>query len=100
MHADGRMSVKSTAEDYRVQSTRTQGATNGERGSSGQHVSQGSGQVAVVVDAVDLEVAEESIFVWEKHIDKQSGEVYFFNPKTGVSQWDPPTVRPVKKQGK
>lgn len=38
-------------------------------------------------------VAPEDIFDWEKHIDKKSGEVYFFNPKTGESRWDPPPVK-------
>jgi len=42
--------------------------------------------------SIRLDVDDE-IFDWEKHIDKDSGEVYFFNPKTGESQWDPPTVK-------
>ena len=37
--------------------------------------------------------ADDDIFDWEKHIDKESGDVYFFNPKTGESDWDPPTVK-------
>lgn len=37
--------------------------------------------------------AESDIFDWEKHIDKKSGEVYFFNPKTGESRWEPPEVK-------
>lgn len=45
------------------------------------------------VDGADMEVADDTIFDWEKHIDKKTGDVYFFNPKTGVSQWDPPAVK-------
>lgn len=40
--------------------------------------------------------ASTDIFDWEKHIDKKSGEVYFFNPKTGESRWDPPEVNAPK----
>jgi hypothetical protein len=101
-----RMSVKSTIDDYRVQSVRVGQAS---RDSSGARAPSTGGraqeQLQMVVSsgevtAAELEVGDESIFVWEKHIDKNSGEVYFFNPKTGVSQWDPPTVRPAKKSGK
>lgn len=42
--------------------------------------------------SIRLEVDDE-IFDWEKHIDKSSGEVYFFNPKTGESRWEPPTIK-------
>ena len=58
------------------------------------------GEMVVSTEVAEIEINDESIFVWEKHIDKNTGEVYFFNPKTGVSQWDPPTVRPAKKSGK
>lgn len=42
--------------------------------------------------SIRLEIDDE-IFDWEKHIDKASGEVYFFNPKTGESRWEPPTIK-------
>jgi hypothetical protein len=38
-------------------------------------------------------VPQDSLFDWEKHIDKDTGDVYFFNPKTGKSQWHPPAVK-------
>ena len=37
--------------------------------------------------------SDGDIFDWEKHIDNETGEVYFFNPKTGEARRDPPTVR-------
>lgn len=57
-----------------------------------------SGSDAAVVSSnstggTGANVAPEDIFDWEKHIDKKSGEVYFFNPKTGESRWDPPPVK-------
>lgn len=36
-------------------------------------------------------VPSDSIFDWERHIDRVSGEAYFFNPRTGKSSWDPPS---------
>jgi len=45
------------------------------------------------------EGGDDSVFAWEKHIDRKTGDVYFFNPKTGVSQWDPPSIK-VKRTGK
>lgn len=45
-----------------------------------------------------VEVTDDSIFDWEKHIDKATGDVYFFNPKTGQSQWEAPVVK--AKKGK
>ncbi|KAH9258945.1 hypothetical protein BASA81_002565 [Batrachochytrium salamandrivorans] len=41
---------------------------------------------------------EESVSLGRKHIDQRTGDVYFFNPKTGQSQWDPPTIK--SKTGK
>jgi len=47
---------------------------------------------AVVVVGTPYHLPEDSVFAWEKHLDKKSGNVYFFNTITGVSQWDPPFI--------
>jgi len=60
---------------------------------------RGREMVAPSLDGQELQVADDSVFAWEKHIDRRTGDVYFFNPRTGVSQWDPPTIK-VKRTGK
>jgi hypothetical protein len=40
----------------------------------------------------DLVPTDINVFDWEKHIDKDSGDVYFFNPKTGATRWTAPGV--------
>jgi hypothetical protein len=55
--------------------------------------------VAPSMDGQEVTLDDDSVFAWEKHIDRRTGDGYFFNPRTAVSQWDPPTTK-VKRTGK
>jgi hypothetical protein len=45
-------------------------------------------------------VAASSTSEWTQHLDKQSGDVYFFNAKTGMVTWDDPTSTLVSPRSK
>ena len=47
-----------------------------------------------VIDVIAEDIlVDDSIFDWEKHIDEETGKPFYYNTKTHVSQWLPPTVK-------
>jgi len=87
-HRASNASLHSTSKGQYIPTATAISAAHTPEGTKAKHVSKAA-----------VTAPEDSLFEWEKHIDKRTGDIYFYNPKTGVSQWDPPTVK-MKRTGK
>jgi hypothetical protein len=49
---------------------------------------------------LDEEVLNSQVLGWERHIDKDPSDMYFFNSKAGETRWIAPNVEvtPTKKE--